>query len=150
MSPKTNFNLCFFLLLLTCSLSGCGSYVAHRMVQAPNTYPTWLAPRAPVILAFNENFFTNMPAQYAEVGTPSTRLHYRIVEPMEYHFKVTSTNWLDHGKPRYQFNFHADTPGETNAWTRNPRGTVVLLHGYALAEFAMAPWAVYLAQEGWR
>jgi pimeloyl-ACP methyl ester carboxylesterase len=27
---------------------------------------------------------------------------------------------------------------------------VVLLHGYGLAQFSMAPWALRLAQEGWR
>src|SRR4051812_48542342 len=99
MPHKTNFNLTFplFLVFLAASLCGCGSYVAHRMVQAPNTYPTWLAPRAPVILSFNELFFTNMPAQHVELCSPPALLHYRIVEPMEYHFKVTSTNWLDHG-----------------------------------------------------
>jgi len=139
-----------FLLLIATSLCGCGNYVARRMVQAPNTYPTWLAPRAPVILSFNDHFLTNMPAHNVDVGLPPARLQYRIVEPMEYHFKVTSTNWSDHGKLRYQFNFHADTPGQTNAWTGQPRGTVVLLHGYALAEFAMAPWAVCLAEKGWR
>jgi len=151
MSPRLNSVLTLLILLLIAStLCGCGNYVAHRMVQAPNTYPQWLAPRAPVILSFTQYFFTNMPAHYAKVGSPSVRLQYRIVEPMDYHFKVTSTNWLDHGKQLYQFNFHADTPGQTNAWTGKPRGTVVLLHGYALAEFAMAPWAMQLAQEGWR
>ena len=38
----------------------------------------------------------------------------------------------------------------SNAWTSAPRGTVVLLHGYGLAQFSMAPWALRLAQEGWR
>jgi dienelactone hydrolase len=31
-----------------------------------------------------------------------------------------------------------------------PRGTVVLLHGYGLAQFAMTPWALRLAEDGWR
>ncbi len=138
------------LALVAGSTAGCGTYVAHRMVQAPNSYPTWLAPHAPVLLSFDHWSTTNFPSQFAEVGPPQARLRYRIVEPADYHFQVTSTNWLKRGKKQFQFNFHADVPGQTNEWTAKPRGTVVLLHGYALAEFAMAPWAVRLAEEGWR
>lgn len=147
---NTRFVARLLLLLAACGTGGCGSYVAHRMAQAPNTYPSWLAPRARVILSFQDQFLTNFPAQFADVGPPQARLHYRVVEPGEYHFGVTSTNWLDRGRRQYQFNFRADVPGGTNVWTRNPRGTVVLLHGYGVAEFAMAPWALRLAQEGWR
>jgi len=137
------------LLLVACSV-GCGSYAARRIAQAPNTYPSWLAPDARVLLVFEERMLTNFPAQFAEVGPPAARLHYRVVEPAEYHFEVASTNWMANGKGKYQFNFRADVPGETNAWTTAPRGTVLLLHGYALAKFAMAPWGLQLAQEGWR
>ena len=64
--------------------------------------------------------------------------------------RVTSTNWLARGRSCFRFDFNADIPARTNAWTASPRGTVVLLHGYGLAEFVMAPWALRLAQEGWR
>jgi len=120
------------------------------MVQAPNTYPTWFAPKAPVKLAFSPKFLTNFPKQFVEVGPPEARLCYRVVEPADYHLKISSTNWLEHGRKQFEFNFHADVPGESNIWTSVPRGTVVLLHGYGLAQFSMAPWALRLAQEGWR
>src|SRR5207244_1942766 len=45
---------------------------------------------------------------------------------------------------------HAGAPGRTNAWTPAASWTVVLLHGYGVAQVARAPWAVRLAQEGWR
>jgi pimeloyl-ACP methyl ester carboxylesterase len=124
--------------------------MAHRMVQAPNSYPAWLAPKAPVLLHFKDDFLTNFPGRFAEVGPPAARLHYRLVEPMDYHFRVTSTNWLQRNKRRDQFTFRATFPGQTNAWTAQPRGTVVLLHGYGVADYAMAPWAMQLAQAGWR
>jgi len=136
-------------LLLPFLGTGCGTFIAHRIVQAPNTYPMWLAPAAPVLLSFNDNLLTNSPAQFAEVGPPSARLHFRVVEPAEYHLKITSTNWMERGEERYQFDFHAKMP-QPNAWTDAPRGTVFLLHGYGLAEFAMAPWALRLAEDGWR
>ena len=137
------------LALLTTLVTGCGTFVAHRMIQAPNTYPSWLAPSALVLLAFNEKLLTNSPAQFAEVGPPAARLHYRVVEPADYHLQIIATNWLVHGEVQYQFAFHAGPP-QTNAWTTTPRGTVFLLHGYGLAEFSMVPWAWCLAQEGWR
>jgi alpha-beta hydrolase superfamily lysophospholipase len=57
---------------------------------------------------------------------------------------------MDHGKKQTEFNFQADFPAQTNRWTAHPRGTVVLLHGYALAQFSLAPWALRLAQDGWQ
>lgn len=124
--------------------------MAHRMTQAPNTYPSWMAPSPRVLLTFNESPLTNSPAQFADVGPPPARLRYRIVEPAEYHLKFISTNWVERGVVRYQFIFNTTTPARTNTWTVAPRGTVFLLHGYGLAEFSMAPWAWRLAQAGWR
>jgi pimeloyl-ACP methyl ester carboxylesterase len=137
-------------LVLILSTTGCGTFIAHRMTDAPNRYPTWFARKAPVTLAFSSDFLTNWPAQFVKVGPPSARLCYRVVEPADYHLKVSSTNWTDHGKPHFRFSFHADMPGTTNEWSAAPRGTVVLLHGYALGQFAMTPWALRLAEEGWR
>lgn len=143
------FRLLPWLLLLAVLSAGCGGFLARRMVQAPNTYATWLAPSAPVLLSFDTRLLTNSPPQFAEVGPPSARLHYRVVEPADYHLTVSSTNWMERGELKHQFNFHARTP-LTNRWTAAPRGTVFLLHGYGLAEFSMVPWAWRLAQAGWR
>jgi len=84
------------------------------------------------------------------VGPPPARLCYCVVEPADYHLRISSTNWLEHGRKQFQFTFRADLPGGSNVWTSAPRGTVVLLHGYGLAQFSLAPWALRLAQEGWR
>jgi pimeloyl-ACP methyl ester carboxylesterase len=136
--------------LLVLSTAGCGTFMAHRMAQAPNTYPEWFAPKTPVAVAFSPKFLTNFPKQFVDVGPPAARLCYRVVEPADYHLEITSTNWLEHGRKEFEFTFHADLPGGSNVWTSAPRGTVVLLHGYGLAQFSMAPWALRLAQEGWR
>ena len=124
--------------------------MADRLAQSPNTYPTWFAPKAPVELDYGAKFLTNFPKQFVDVGPPTARLCFRIIEPADYDLKVSSTNWLDHGRKQFKFEFHADVPGRTNIWTASPRGTVVLLHGYGLAQFSMAPWALRLAQEGWQ
>src|SRR5450631_129493 len=143
-----------FLLLLPVLLilgtAGCGTFMAHRLVQAPNTYPDWFAPEAPVLLGFSPRFLTNFPKQFVEVGPPEAKLCYRIIVPAGYHLKVSSTNWTEHGKTETEFDFQADIPGPTNLWTSAPRGTVILLHGYGLAQFSMVPWALQLAEAGWR
>jgi pimeloyl-ACP methyl ester carboxylesterase len=138
------------MLVLTLTTTGCGSFVARRMAQSPNSYPQWFGSLARVELAFDQNFLTNFPTRLADVGPPAARLSYRIVEPGDYQLQVTSTNRLKHGRPHFTFSFHTTLPGQTNAWTAAPRGTVVLLHGYGLAQFAMAPWALRLAEDGWR
>jgi len=138
------------LPVLVLSTAGCGGFFARRMAQAPNTYPSWLAPEAPVELAFGAEFLTNFPARYVDVGPPPARLCYRVVEPADYRLELSSTNWLEHGRRHFKFALDATLPGGPNGWTPAPRGTVVLLHGYGVAQFAMAPWALRLAQEGWR
>jgi pimeloyl-ACP methyl ester carboxylesterase len=138
------------LIALVLNTAGCGRFIARSIARAPNRYSTWLAPEAPVTLAFNPKLLTNFAKQYVEVGPPSARLMYRIIEPADYHLKVAATNWLDHGGQKYEFSFRAALPAGTNGWSAAPRGTVVLLHGYGVAQFAMLPWALRLAQDGWR
>lgn len=124
--------------------------MARRMAQAPNTYPTWFAPEAPVLLAYDPKFLTNFPREFVAVGPPAAKLCYRVIKPADYHLTVSSTNWMEGGIKRTQFDFLGDVPGQSNRWTSGPRGTVILLHGYALAQFSMVPWALRLAQDGWQ
>lgn len=138
------------LLLTLCTVTGCGRFVARRMAQSPNTYPTWLAPAAPVELAFDSSILTNFPDRLMEIGPPAAQLNYRVIEPMDFGLSTSSTNWLDRGRQRTTFSFHTTPPAKANEWTQSPRGTVVLLHGYGLAQFAMVPWALRLAEDGWR
>jgi cephalosporin-C deacetylase-like acetyl esterase len=137
-------------MILIFSATGCGSFVARRMAQAPNTYPTWFAPKARVALVFSDKFLTNFPARFIDVGPPPAQMRYRVVNPADYHVEVSPTNWFERGQQHFKFSFKATVPGETNAWTASPRGTVILLHGYGLGQFAMSPWALRLAEEGWR
>ena len=135
------------LLLVT---AGCGTFVADRLAQAPNTYPTWFAPKPRVTLGFSPKFLSNFPTNHLDIASPKARICYRVIEPADYHLKVSSTNWVEKGERQFEFRFKATLPGLTNQWTASPRGTVVLLHGYGLAQFSMAPWALRLAEEGWR
>jgi pimeloyl-ACP methyl ester carboxylesterase len=137
------------LALLALNTAGCGTFVAHVISRSPNRYPSWFSAEAPVTLAFSPKLLTNFPAQYVEVGPPPAKLCYRVVPPADYHFSVTSSNWLDSGEKDYEFRFRATVPGATNRWTTAPRGTVFLLHGYGEAQFSMLPWALRLGEDGW-
>ena len=139
-----------FLLVLALNTAGCGTFVAHSIARAPNRYPSWFSAEAPVTLAFSPKMLTNFPACFVNVGPPPARLCYRIIDPADYHFRVSSTNWLENGNKQYEFTFRATVPGRTNHWTATPRGTLVLLHGYRIAQFSMLPWAFRLAEDGWR
>ncbi|HXC35678.1 MAG TPA: alpha/beta fold hydrolase [Candidatus Acidoferrales bacterium] len=138
------------LAVLALQTAGCGGIMARAVSRAPNRYPSWFSSEAPVWLAFNPKMLTNYVAHFVDVGPPPARLCYRIIDPGEYDFKISSTNWMDNGTKEYRFNFNANVPGRTNAWTTAPRGTVLLLHGFGVAQFSMLPWAFPLAQDGWR
>src|SRR5215471_3609256 len=111
-----------WLTILALNGAGCGTFVAHSIARAPNRYPSWFAPQAPVTLAFSPKMLTNFAVHYVEVGPPPARLCYRIVEPADYGLKVVSTNWLVKGERQYEFTFKATVPGPTNRWTTLPRG----------------------------
>ncbi|MGA2029051.1 MAG: alpha/beta fold hydrolase [Verrucomicrobiota bacterium] len=137
------------LTVLALNTTGCGTFIAHSIARAPNRYPSWLAPHAPVTLAFSPKLLTNFATYYVNVSLPVARLCYRVIEPADYRLEISSTNWLAHHQKQYEFYFKASVPAQSNVWTSSPRGTVVLLHGYGLAQFSMLPWALRLAQDGW-
>ncbi len=137
-------------LLLLCA-SGCGGFAARRIAQAPNTYPQWFAPKAPVTLEFSEKMLTAFTNQYLQVDSPVARIRYRIIPPADYQFRWT--NRLDEGHGQLDLHFTADgarLPNGKNYAPRAERGTVLLLHGYGVSGFEMLPWAFLLAKEGWR
>lgn len=133
-------------------LTGCTptTWLARRMQQAPNTFPTVLGPEPLVYYSFPGQWLTNFPAETAVVGPPAAKLSYRVIEPAAYGFHLVSTNWPDGPRQRYRFDFRAAVPGPTNAFTATPRGTLFLLHGYGVSGTTLLQWALTLAEDGWR
>jgi pimeloyl-ACP methyl ester carboxylesterase len=129
--------------------TGCAGFAARRIAQAPNSYPKWLAPEAPVTLGISPEVLSNFPSEYLEAGPPEAKLRYRVIRPADYQFKTKSRSWLEDGKSKYEFDFKAKAPGQSNRWSGNPRGTVILLHGYGVGGFSMLPWGLSLAEAGW-
>src|SRR3954465_10892122 len=64
---RSKLYLILMLAGLLLSSTGCGTFMANRMAQAPNTYPAWFAPKARVSLGFPPKFLTNFPAFNIEV-----------------------------------------------------------------------------------
>jgi pimeloyl-ACP methyl ester carboxylesterase len=137
-------------VLLALGGTGCARWAAGRLATAPNRYPRWLAPGGRTFLLFPDAFLTNFPLQTLAVGPPSAKLRYRIVPPADYQVSVTPSNWFAGGKPRQSFRFAAQLPAATNSFTKHPRGSVFVLHGYGGELAMMLPLALRLAQEGWR
>lgn len=130
--------------------AGCGSFMARRLAQAPNTFPACAVPQAPVVLDLSPDLLAPFPQQHAAVGPPHAQLAFRLVEPGDYGTGVTSTHWVERGRRRSRFSVRARVPVAAGVSARVPRGTIVLLHGYGVNQVSMAPWALRLAEAGWR
>lgn len=135
---------CFAVLLAGCSP---GRFIARHTVRAPNSYPTFFAPAAPITLSLGTGMLRRLPEHSVPVGPPAATLHVRVIEPGGYGLQLTTTNWHDHRRHWLKLTMRVTVPA-TNA--PPPRGTIVLLHGYGIAKDAMAPWGFLLAEAGWR
>ena len=143
----------FSILLVICTCA-CGRFAARRIAQAPNTYPQWLAPEAPVTFTFHSTLLNNFTSQYLHITSPPARIRYRIIEPADYHFRWT--NHFDEARGELNLQFSARVNPEatrdqsSSSARASLRGTVILLHGYGDSGLAMLPWALLLAEQGWR
>lgn len=153
----TRVPLALLIALAACLLGGCtpGTFLAHRILRAPNSYPDWIAPDARVLLDFQTNVVMGLPRHAFQApaspilpGDPA-RLAYRIVPPAAYRPVVLASNWTHRGRPMSEFTFTRQVPAPPIDGLQQPLGTVVLLHGYGLSQGSMLPWAFLCADLGW-
>lgn len=138
------------LVVALISGGGCARFGAERLAQAPNTYPAILSPPPRLVVDFGTVSLTNLPTRWAYVGPEPARLRYRIVEPRDYRVSSALEQEVVKGRTRSRMIFRATLPGGVTPQTADPHGTVVLLHGYGLDQSMMVPWALTLAEAGWR
>ena len=133
-------------------LSGCtpSGFVARQLIRAPNTFPQVVSPEPRLYFTFPEAVLDTFPLQRATVGAPAVTLAYRILPPADYRTRLILTNHSGATKPVPLYLFKGDIPGNPTPFTTSPKGTVVLLHGYGLSQDSMIPWALLLAEAGWR
>lgn len=141
-----------FAVLALLAALGCspGRYLAGRFLKAPNTYPTWIAPAPRVLFDYDTKLATGLPTRTIEVGPPAAALHVVLVEPADYSLRVDSMDRQRGRKEQTVVSVRVQLPGEPLPGARAPKGTVVILHGYGVDSDSMLPWALTVAEAGYR
>lgn len=131
-----------FLLFVTLALAGTScthTTLARRLVCAPNLQAT------PSLR------FGDMTDAFAAVSVPTRNpevfLKALVVEPGDWHLAYTYT------PKRTERSFEADVQmsfEKPEGFKTDPKGTVILLHGFGQQKEQMLHWALSLAQQGFR
>jgi len=141
------------LTLLGCTLlaGACTStLLAHKVVSAPNKsgIPPLFADRD-VLKKAPEAFADSWTV---EVGPPAAKLSVASIEPGDYGMVYDVKIEYAEGKaPRVaELNTRWRQAREATRWSVPARGTILLLHGYLQDKRSVTPWALRLAQAGYR
>lgn len=142
-------------------LLGCGGCVSSRMaadriVTAPNRSRDLANNRA--MLGLWQMVETNLlagrlefPLRYSRlpVGPPAAELQILELPPQDYHLTVASR--VATNRPgKATLSLAIMTNNVVNFTPRATPATLFLLHGYMLSKESMLPWALQLAQAGYR
>jgi pimeloyl-ACP methyl ester carboxylesterase len=132
-------------------LTGCVSSMLARSVVAPPN-KSGIKP-----LFADGDILKRAPEAFAatwtvEVGPPRARIAVASIEPGDYGFSYAlQMNYPESMDPKIQlFTAHWRAASDRVPSTQPPRGTIVLLHGYLQNRNSVTPWAVKLAQAGYR
>ena len=132
-------------------LAGCVSGMLARSVVAPPN-KSGIKP-----LFADGDILRRAPETFAatwtlEVGPPRAQIAVASIEPGDYGFTYDLQMDYPQGKEPKILRFTADwRPASAKVpFTQTPRGTVLLLHGYLQNRNSVTPWAVKLAQAGFR
>jgi len=130
------------LLLVMLALAGTGcthTTLARQLVRAPNLQSAPSLKSAALASAFTE---VPVPSR-----TPGVLLNAQVVEPGDWHLSYSCS--VEKTKKAFEANIQMsfDKP---EVFMARPKGTVILLHGYRQQKEQMLPWALSLAQQGFR
>jgi pimeloyl-ACP methyl ester carboxylesterase len=132
-------------------LCGCASAVlAPKIVTAPNKSQAQAG-----MFADNPEARVTLGQIYAQmlrvpVGPPSAEIAVGVIEPGDYHYEHTlSVQRNATPGPAYQVNTRWDSLAH-NAPRIEPRGTIILLHGFWMNKNTILHWGIHLAQAGYR
>src|SRR5687767_12910850 len=141
------------LLILVCAASLCGcvsSMLARQLASPPNkSGMTALFADTPIVehgpLAYRESWTV-------EVADPPARIAVSSIEPGNYGFIYELSIEYPEGRVPHIASFNAwwRNAAEVPVERKSARGTVVLLHGYLQNRAFLVPWAVALAEHGYR
>jgi len=126
------------------ALSGCTTYLARQMVEAPNRLQT-PAEKNPEIAAFLNRIRDDDFSRTAmvPVGPPPAQLSIAVLPPgnadMQYEFKLA-----DHTASMHF------TAQPLQRYRALPKGTIILLPAFQNGKFMMLPWAFVFAKAGYQ
>jgi pimeloyl-ACP methyl ester carboxylesterase len=129
--------------------AGCvSSLLARKVVAPPNK--SGIKP-----LFADLELLKHSPEAFAQtwtvnVGPPGARIAVASVEPGDYGFQYDLQIEFPEGKPPHIKQFRAHWRSATEAVRKPSRGTLLLLHGYLQNRNYVVPWAIRLAQAGYR
>lgn len=133
-------------------LSGCvSSILATRAVTAPNQQRPPKVVRDAAYAARVDGLYTQ--AWRLPVGPPAAELSVAVLEPGDYHFNYRVVQRQNESGRQVLFpKFDWTRPDRTAAGFRpvEPKGTLLLLHGYMDSKENMLHWALALAEAGYR
>lgn len=132
--------------------AGCSpsTFLARRMMDAPNRVPEFVKPEGRVWLGWPEGVFERFPTGTNTVGHPAVGLRWVVVEPSDYGWERRESMESHRGQMLAKFRFEVRLPPEGLPAPKPVRGTAYLLHGYGVDLETLFPWAVFLAEAGWR
>jgi pimeloyl-ACP methyl ester carboxylesterase len=137
------------LALLALLCTGCvSSMLARKVVSPPN--------KSDIKPLFGDlEILKHSPEAFADswtlaVGPPAARLAVASVEPGDYDFAWNAVVEYPEGKPPKIQKVSAHWRPAAQRTPMPARGTVLLLHGYLQTREFLVPWAVRLAQAGYR
>jgi len=133
--------------------AGCASaLLAPKIVTAPNT----AGGAGPAFASTNPEARIALARLYARTlrvpvpGPPAAEIAIGVIEPGDYrHEYELMVQSADPSKPRYAVTTRWE-PLPAGAPRLEPKGTIVLLHGFWLSREAVLHWAIHLAQAGYR
>jgi pimeloyl-ACP methyl ester carboxylesterase len=140
-------SLAFACLALLCA--GCvSSMLARKVVSPPN--------KSGIRPLFSElDFLRHSPEAFADtwmldVGPPAASMAVASVEPGDYDFSWNAVVEYPQDKAPKILKVSTHWRPAAQRTPLPPRGTVLLLHGYLQRREFLVPWAVRLAQSGYR
>jgi len=120
------------------------------MMDAPNRVPEFVKPQGRVWLGWADGVLERFPTGTNRVGEPGVDLRWVCVEPARYGWMSRTSTVTNRSRVLPMFRFEFQLPPEGLPTSKPARGTAYLLHGYGMDLEMMFPWAVFLAEAGWR
>lgn len=136
------------LFALALIVTGCTSWIARQIVEAPGTDATRLLLNEKDTATIETAL--ELRTMRIPVGPPTAMLALTVVPPRDYGLEYESEISYSGGKGRLNARLQWADTENLGAVRETPRSTVILLSGATLSRYTVLPWALGLASQGYR